>query len=400
MRNVLQMVDSLYQGGSERQTVQLTRLLVESGRYRVHVACLKDTGPLRAELERLGFRDIPSFPLTSFYNNNAQFQLRRFARFLREREIDLIHVHDFYTNIFGMAGAALARTPARIASRRETDGIRTRAQRFVERRAYGLADALVANADAVRAQLVEEGIAPEKIVTVYNGLDLARLTPTMSPDATRAALNLPPADSRRLVTIVANMLHVMKDQSTFLRAARRVREVVPDAAFVLAGEGQQQESLRALAAELGLERAAFFLGRCAIVPDLLAASEIGVLSSCGVEGFSNSIIEYMAARRPVVATDIGGAREAVADGETGYIVRPGDDKMMAERIISLLREPQRAREMGERGRRLVEEKFSCAAQLERTEDLYERLFAKKLSRQNTELNAGREPRQSASGARQ
>ncbi len=397
MRNVLQMVDSFHQGGSERQTVQLTRLLVESGRYRVHVACLKDAGPLRAELAQLGFRDIPSFPLTSFYNNNAQFQVRRFARFLREREIDLIHVHDFYTNIFGMAGAALARTPARIASRRETDGIRTRAQRFVERRAYGLADAIVANAEAVGAQLVIEGIASEKIATVYNGLDLARLTPTMSPAATRAALDLPAAESRRLVTIVANMSHVMKDQATFLRAARRVREAVPDAAFVLAGEGKQQESLRALAAELGLEREAFFLGRCAIVPDLLATSEIGVLSSCGVEGFSNSIIEYMAARRPVVATDIGGAREAVVDGQTGYVVRPGDDEMMAARIIELLREPEKARAMGARGRQRVEEEFSCAAQLARTEALYERLFAKKLSPRSAESKAGREPQRSVSG---
>jgi L-malate glycosyltransferase len=383
MRNVLQMVDRFQQGGSERQTVQLTRLLVESGRYRVHIACLKDTGPLRVELDVIGFRHVPSFPLTSFYDRNAQFQLRRFVRFLREREIDLIHTHDFYTNIFGMAGAALARVPARIASRRETDGIRSRAQRFIERRSYSLADAIVANAEAVRTQLVKEGIAPEKIVTVYNGLDLARLTPRMLPHEARRVLGLPSEEDCRLVTIVANMFHAMKDQATFLRAARRVSEAVPGTAFALAGEGQQLESLRALSRQLGIERNTFFLGRCSHVPELLSITDVCVLSSCGVEGFSNSILEYMAAGCPVVATEIGGAREAVVHGETGYIVGAGDDERMANHIIELLRNPDRAKEMGGRGKKIVEERFSCASQLEQTRNLYERLFSNKTIAKHT-----------------
>ena len=103
-----------------------------------------------------------------------------------------------------------------------------------------------------------------------------------------------------------------------------------------------------------------------------------VLSSTN-EGFANSILEYMAAARPVVVTDVGGAREAVSEGETGFIVAPGDDEAMAAHIISLLRDPARAREMGQRGRRVVEEKFSCAAQLSRTEELYDRLLATRWS---------------------
>ncbi|MBA3710902.1 MAG: glycosyltransferase [Pyrinomonadaceae bacterium] len=375
--NILQLIDSFNQGGTERQTVQLTRLLHGGGRYRVHVACLSGQGPLRAEVERLGLGDIPEFPLTSFYNRNTASQLRRLAAFMRERQIDLVHAHDFYTNIFGMTAAALARIPARIASRRESDGIRSPAKRWVERRAYGLAHAVVANAEAIRQQLIKEGLPPAKVVTVYNGMDTTRVAP--QPDlnraATLAALSLPVAMGRRFVTIVANMRHPMKDQATFLRAARRVREEVPGAAFVLAGEGEQVPSLRSLAAQLGLEPDTFFIGRCARVSDLLAISDVCVLSSKGVEGFSNSIVEYMAAARPVVATDIGGAREAVIDGETGYVVTPEDDETMAARIVSLLRDPELARRMGARGLLDVKEKFSCEAQLERIENLYERLLA-------------------------
>ena len=129
-----------------------------------------------------------------------------------------------------------------------------------------------------------------------------------------------------------------------------------------------------MAAELGLERDTFFIGRCDNVPELLAASDVCVLTS-KAEGFSNSILEYMAAARPVVATDVGGAREVIAEGESGHLVASGDDVTFAERVISLLREPEKARAMGRRGREIVEQKFSCAVQLERTQQMYDRALA-------------------------
>lgn len=388
-KRVLQLIETFNQGGTERQAVQLTRLLHESNRFEVSVACLGKHGPLLGEVERLNLGPLPEYPLNSLYNRNALRQARRFARYLRERKIDLVHAHDFYTNIFGMSAAALARVPVRIASRRETEGLRSGAQRWVERRAYNLAHAVVANAEAVRRQVIREGVPAAKIVTVYNGLDVARLTPPLDfrREEALGLFGLPVDERRRFVTIVANMRHTVKDQQTFLRAARRVRDAIPEAAFVLAGEGEQVEPLRAVARELRLERDAFFIGRCARVAELLAISDVCVLSSRGIEGFSNAIIEYMSSARPVVATDVGGAREQVVDGETGYIVEPGDDELMATHIISLLRNPERAREMGLRGRRIVEEKFSCEAQRERTERLYEDLLAGKhasLVRPNTE----------------
>jgi glycosyltransferase involved in cell wall biosynthesis len=375
--NVLHLINSFNQGGTERQAVQLVRLLHESGRYRVHVACLDAEGVLRPLVLELDLGELPEFRLRSFYDRNMLAQSRRCARFMREREIDVLHTHDFYTNIFGAAAAACVRQPlVRIASRRETGGMRSRAQSFVQRRAFARADAVVANAEAVRRELVAEGVRAEKVVTIYNGLDLSRLTPpeNFAREESLAALHLAEARGRRLVTIVANMRHPVKDQHTFLRAARRVKAEIPDAAFVLAGEGELLETLRAYAAELGLESDAFFIGRCERVAELLALSDMCVLSSVH-EGFSNSILEYMAAARPVVATDVGGAREAVSEGLTGYLVAPGDDALMAARIIELLRDTARAREMGRAGRRVVEEKFSQRAQLARTEELYERLLA-------------------------
>lgn len=373
--NVLQLIDSFIQGGTERQMVQLTRLLRESGNYRVYAACLNDSGVLRDEIERLGLGEIPAFPLTSFYNVNMIRQVRRFAALLSRLKIDIIHTHDFYTNIFGMSAATITGVPVRIASRRETLGMRSDAQKRAERVAYRMAHSVVANASAVSDQLIDEGVRADKIDVVYNGLDLKRLEPKpgLGQDEMRAMFGLP--DHRKVITIVANLSHIVKDHPMFLRAAQRIHFAEPGAVFVVAGEGNLIEEMQELARALEIEKEVVFLRRCNNVPELLAISDVCVLSSTA-EGFSNSILEYMAAARPVVATDVGGAREAIVEGQTGYLVRSGDDAQMADRIIALLRDPNRAVTMGKLGRHRVEEEFSCDAQLRATEALYARLLAR------------------------
>ena len=376
MPNVLQLFDSFNQGGTEGQTVQLIKLLRESGKYDVFIASLSSEGPLRAHVERLGYKDIPSFPLQNFYNANAAKQLTRMRALMKRWKIDIVHAHDFYTNIFGTTAAKLAGVKARIASRRETEGIRSPAKRWIERRAFDAASAVIANADAIRTQLIEEGLAPEKVITVHNGIDVERVAEGTKTDRSEVLKQFQLPDGLRFVTIVANMRHVMKDQATFLRAAQQVRAAVPDSGFVLAGEGEQVPGLKSLASELGLQDRAFFIGRCAHVPQLLSISEVCVLSSKGVEGFSNSILEYMAAAKPVVATDVGGAREAISEGATGYVVQPEDSATMAARIISLLSDSEEARNMGIRGKQRVMEQFSCEAQLRNVEGVYDKLLSR------------------------
>jgi L-malate glycosyltransferase len=373
--NVLHIIDSFERGGTESQMVQLVRMLHESGRYRVHVACLHGTGVLREEIERLKLGQITEYPLKNLYGFDFAAQLRRFARELRALRIDVLHAHGLYTNVFGVTAAWLARVPVRIASRRETGGLRDRARRWLERQSFRLAHTIVANAEAVRHDLLLEGAPDSKIITIHNGIDLRRVEPQISLRAEQLdALNLSKAGGRKLITIVANLRHPVKDHPTFLRAARRVHERFPEAAFVLAGEGGLTDSLRAQAFELGIGADVFFTGRCERIAELLAVSDVCVLSS-RAEGFSNSILEYMGAARPVVVTDAGGAREAVVEGETGYIVPAGDDASMAEKIVALLADSEAARRMGVRGRRIVEQKFSCEAQLENTERLYAHLLA-------------------------
>jgi glycosyltransferase involved in cell wall biosynthesis len=372
--NVLFIIDSFEQGGSERQAMQLLTQLHISGKCRVHLACLQNRGSLRAEADQLGIGEINEYALRSFYDFNFVKQLRRLVHFIRENQIDVVHTHCFYTNIFGMTGAFLAGVRARVTSKGETDGFRTPLQKRAERAAFRLSHRVIANCLVVQNQLIREGVSPSKIIQHYNGLDLDRLKVRdgLRREEALAEFDLP--SDRRYLSIVANLRNPVKDHPMFLRAAARVRAAVPNAGFAIAGEGELMESLRELAGQLGIQDDVFFLGRCDRVADLLFASDIGVLSS-KAEGFANAILEYMAAGLPVVATDVGGAREAITEGGTGYTVASGDDEKMAERIIELLNDSQRARAMGERGRSFVAEKFSCDRHLHNTLELYDELLS-------------------------
>ena len=367
--NVLQIVHGFIEGGSERQMIQMASLLHNSGDFTVHVASLSTGGVLRSEIERLQVPVI-DFPLTSFYDANMVQQTRRFVSYLKQHQIKIVHSHDFYSNIFGMTGAVWAGVRGRIASKRETSGTRSLAQRTAERGAFKLAHAVVANAGAVKEHLIEQGVSDKKIVIIYNGLDLTRFD--LNGDALQR-LNLETLRGRPLVTMVANFEYRVKDHPMLLRAAQRVKTEVPEAVFVIAGEGELRAETEKLAAELGLSETCLFIGRCASVPDLLLASDVCVLSS-QAEGFSNSILEYMAAGRAVVATNVGGASEAIVEGETGHLVNSGDDRAMAERLIALLRDPEKRRTMGMNGRQRVEQQFSTGNRLTTTVALYQKFL--------------------------
>ncbi len=366
------MIGSFHQGGSERQAVALSRLLKSEGSFDILAATLHGEGPLASGMVEAGFADIPEFKLDSFYDANFVRQVRSCAGWLREQKIDIIHAHDFYTNVFGMAAATLARIPVRIAAKRET-GMRSRAQRFVERAAFARAHAVVANSIAVRRMLAGSGVPGAKIRVIYNGLDLSRFQAEGSAPDLRRHYSLPEDDSVRIVTLVANLRHAVKNVPLLLKAAKQVVETTAGVHFVIAGEGPLEAELRDMAADLGIAENVTFAGRCVDVPALLHTSYACVLTSDS-EGFSNSILEYMAAGRPVVATNVGGAAEAVIEGETGFLIAAGDEQKLAHRLLELLDDPAKVERFGNAAREQSAAKFSEQALLDNTLELYNSLL--------------------------
>ena len=371
-KRILQFIGSFHQGGSERQAAALTRLLKTDATHDVYVATLNREGVLLSEMAEMGIDDIPEFPLTSFFNANFVRQILSCVEYLRTNKIDLVHTHDFYTNIFGMTAARLAGVEVKIASKRETGGMRSSGQEFVEKLAFGRADAIVANSTAVRDHLAKRGISSEKIHVIYNGLDISRFE---KPDISPEKFALPTGGNIRFITLVANLRHTVKNIPMFLRAAKRVAATVSDTHFVIAGEGGLETELKALAVELNISETVHFVGRCSDVPGLLSMSYACVLTSTA-EGFSNSILEYMAAGKPVVATNVGGAAEAIVEGETGYLVESDNDEAMADKLIELLNNSGIAEAFGTKAKQIAAEKFSQDAQIGKTLGLYNSLLDK------------------------
>jgi glycosyltransferase involved in cell wall biosynthesis len=372
-KRVLQFIGSFHQGGSELQAVDLTQLLKNEGSFEIFAATLNADGVLRPRMDAIGLSEIPAFPLTSFYNANFGRQLRRCIKYLRRNQIDIVHTHDFYTNVFGMAAARFAGTPVRIASKRETAGMRSGLQKMVETFAFRQASAIVVNSAAVRDHLAS-GSNGNKLHTIYNGKDGERFA--VAADDRRSTcmkLGLPTDKKIRFITMVANLRHPVKNVPMLLRGAKRVLENHRDVHFIVAGEGELGRQLRESAENFGIADYVHFIGRCDDVPALLQISYACVLTSTA-EGFSNSILEYLAAGKPVIATNVGGASEAVIDGQSGYLVASDDDQTLSARLIELLDNEMKANIFGAEGRRIVREKFSKEAQLSSTLRLYNSLL--------------------------
>lgn len=367
-KRILHLIPSFHLGGSEKQAIALIKMLIEDGSFDVLAATLNSEGVLRAGFNSIFPGEIPEYKLTSFHDLNFLKQVRNFARFLKENRIDLLHTHDFYSNVFGMSSAVLARTPSRIASKRESGGLRTNAQDIVEKMAFSRADAVLVNSKSVMDHLAGRKIPTNKLHLVYNGTDVSSFE-KIGGERTTGMYGLPSDENIRFVTLVANLRHAVKNVPMLLRVAKRVTGTYPNAHFIIAGEGELAGKLKTMAEELGVADRVHFIGRCDDVPALLAASYACVLTS-DAEGFSNSLIEYMAAGKPVVATAVGGAAEVMRDGVTGFLCAPDNDEAMAKYLCDLLSDEGKAKKMGESGKRTVIDRFSMTSQQEHIVALY------------------------------
>jgi glycosyltransferase involved in cell wall biosynthesis len=213
-------------------------------------------------------------------------------------------------------------------------------------------------------------IDPKKLVLIYNGVDLQTFD-SASPFRKEVRKKLGITPQENVIIVVANLI-LYKGHIDLLEAARKVLKHIPKALFLLVGEDRGiGENLKRISIDLGIGEKVRFLGLRDDIHQLLAASDLSVLSS-HEEGFSNVILESMAAGLPIVATNVGGNSEAVVNGVTGWLVPPKNPDAMAEKIVDLLHDPQKARSWGKQGRKRVNKKFT----IERTVQEHIKLYAR------------------------
>ena len=361
---LVQFTNCFHVGGGEMQFLELLRRL-PSG-YDVSVHALDPRGPLLAETRALGY-EPHIHPLHGSLMRPATFtETARLSWWLRRERIDLVHAQDFYSTLLGVPAAKFAGVPI-VVSRLDLVHWHGTVRHIALAAASHAADVVIANCEAVKRFVVErERIPAARVCVIRNGLDVERFDAAM-----RAPLlePLPDTGNAAVAVLVANMRHEVKRQEDFLTALAKVRRDGADVVAFLVGEGARRGVLEAMAADLGLERAAFFLGGRKDVAAILARGTFGVLCS-KQEGLSNAVMEGMAASLPMLVTDAGGNAELVLDGERGWVVPPERPDALARAMTRILEDPARAKRMGATARRFVEEELTLERMIAEHDRLY------------------------------
>ncbi|AKU91292.1 glycosyltransferase [Vulgatibacter incomptus] len=362
---VLHLVNILGVGGAEGQFVERVRM-TDRGSFRPLVAALDTRGRHLPELRALGLEPAEFRLPRSFAHPMTFGTVARLAIWMRAQQVRLVHAQDFYTNLVAVPAARLAGAKV-IVSRLDLAHWHGPRRRLALAWASRLADKVQVNAEAIARQLrVEEGIDPSRIVLVRNGIDLGRF------DARAAApldMALPVPPGSLVAAVIAN-LHPIKGQEDVVQAVARLAPRFPSLHLVLVGEGERRGPIVRCAAALGISDHVHLLGHRADVPAILGRCRM-LISSSYAEGLSNSVIEGMASRLPVVATAVGGTPELV-DGRTrGLLVPPRSPARLADAIERLLEEPDEARAFGTRARAFVEEHLEIGHMAQRFNRLYE-----------------------------
>jgi glycosyltransferase involved in cell wall biosynthesis len=358
---VLHLSSSSGAGGAETVVASVAAGL-DPSRYR-SVVCLFRDGWLRERCERLGLE-------THVIRMSGALDLvwlRQFKRLLRQREVGLVHAHEFGANTWGTMAGRLARRPvvATVHGRSyyADSGRRRLAYRVVSRVAT-----MVAVSEDVKRFVVEAaGVSERRVRVVHNGI--GPHAPASRETVLRARADLGVLAGERVVLAVGSLYEV-KGHRFLLEAAPAILKACPSTVFLIAGRGDCDAALREQTKRLGLEARVWFLGLRQDVPTLLELCDVFVQPSLS-EGLSIAILEAMAAARPVVTTLVGGNPELVVHGETGLLVAPADAPALAAAVTRVLAGPAEARRLGDGGLARVQRRFTVGAMVSEYEAIYD-----------------------------
>lgn len=355
-------------GGAETLLVELMRRL-DRDVLLPELCCLKYFGPLGEVLAR----EVPAF--SGILAHKYDFAvLRRLTRLLRQRRIDaVVTVGTGGDKMFwGRLAGWRARVPV-ICSALHSTGLPDHVE-WPNRLLVPITDAFIGVAGPHGRYLTEhEGCPAKKVCVIPNGVDTDRFHPRWPNPGLCEKLQLP--EDAPVASIVA-ALRPEKNHDLFLRSAVLIRQQLPAARFLVVGDGPERERLQTLAKELGLGDAVRFLGTRHDIPELLALTDVFLLTS-HMEANPVSILEAMATEKPVVATRVGSVPETVLEGQTGYLAAPGDAAQIAAHAVELLRDSERAAAMGRAAREHVVCHWSVKQMVQGYQDLIVDIYQRK-----------------------
>jgi len=358
---VLHLVDSLRVGGKERQAVELIKGLCSANAVDMMIVTMGDEQFYVSDIQKLGVPLV--YLLRRLRWDPAVFP--RLWRILRDFRPDIIHTNSEMAMSYAWPMARLSGIKlinGTIRNAFSGSGLRWQWHKLMLR----LADACLANS---KAGFASRGLPVEGAghYVIYNGFDMERFESRSANESEGLGFDL---QGRKLVGMVAEFSDY-KDFPTFIRAAQEVLAQRKDVVFIAIGDGKNLDACKRLVSPT--EDCIWFLGERKDVEAFVQQMDIGVLCTF-TEGISNSVMEYMAAGKPVVVTNGGGSSELVVNGETGFLVPPSNPRAVAEKLEVLLADAEKARKMGIAGRRRLESQFSLEQLVDSTVQMYQEVL--------------------------
>ena len=376
-RRLLIVTESLGIGGTESHLIRTLPHLADAG-WSVATFCLTERGERAGQVESHGVKVFAAPRVAKQkgsilrYPAHVTLAGNRLYWLMRRWRPQIAHFYLPGPYLIGAHVAGAVGTPIKVMSRRSLSGYQQNWPTVarLERSLHEKMDAVIGNSRAVVNELLEEGIPKTKIRLIYSGIELSR--PILDRAKSRAALGID--DDTFVGVVVANLIHY-KGHRELVRGLSHVAANLssPWRVLVAGRDHGLRAELEALAAARGISEHVEFIGEHADIPSLLAAADFGLLPS-REEGFSNVILEAMAAGVPMIVTNVGGNPEAVIDGETGCVVPPCDPKGIGNAIMRFARNPALRKRLGEAGRRRVEHEFSIERCVQAHADLYQELL--------------------------
>ena len=356
-------------GGAERHVLNLASGLRKRG-YPAGIACLFREGKLAPEVRK---EKIPFVCLDAHesWGPSTVFQI---YRWIRSNPIDILHTYLFGFHFYAGLPAKLCKVPVVLSSRREIPLWQKLRHRWIENAGNLFVDRVICCSDAVKSwTLQKERLQPEKVLTLYNGVDTEFFTPDQNGAGIRHEFGIP--EKAPLIGTVANF-SFEKGYPYLLDAAQKVLKFNQDARFLFVGSGPLEKEMKDGAQKIPGHERIIFAGSRSDIRELIGAMDIFVLASL-IEGFPNVLLEALALEKPVIATRVGGIPELIHSAREGVLVPAKDSQALADMILLFLQKYDEARVFGLRGAGKIHESFTLDRMIDQYESLYLSLAEKK-----------------------
>jgi glycosyltransferase involved in cell wall biosynthesis len=356
-------------GGTERHLSYLTTHL-DRQRFLPFVVIFNYQPNALVDKAKAAGVEVVHIPVARYYTPNALLQGIRLFRFMRKRDIDLVQTFHYKSDIYGAVVARLAGVRHIVSSKRDAADYKGAFRFFMHKLVRPITQRYIAVSEVVATVIRnKEKVAPEKISVIHNGVDLVNYSvpDTQQKAHLKASLGFAPDD---FVIGMSAWFRPEKDHQLLLDAFVELSEFAPHARLVFIGNGPLFDHYRQWIADRKLEERIRLVGAVDDVRPYLGALDVACLVPRMNEGFSNSVLEKMATGVPVIVTDIGGNKEAVADGESGFVIAPGDQRALLTHLRTLHDDGALRLRMARESRQRVERLFSLQSMVQRHADLY------------------------------